>query len=91
MLKKLWFDFIHVHIQGIWDETWNVDIGFSLISMIKYFKSVFFFQIFTFYPVWFLWTEHGIQGRVLPTTSHDPTLLGGVPRADHSAQKEVLM
>lgn len=65
---------------------WNVDIGFSLISMIKY-----FFQIFTFYPVWFLWTEHGIQGRVLPTTSHDPTLLGGVPRADHSAQEEVLM
>lgn len=23
---------------------WNVDIGFSLISMIKYFKSVFFFK-----------------------------------------------
>lgn len=44
MLKRLWFDFIHVHIQGIWDETWNVDIGFSLISMIKYFKSVFFFK-----------------------------------------------
>lgn len=44
MLKKLWFNFIHVHIQGIWDETWNVDIGFSLISMIKYFKSVFFFK-----------------------------------------------